>query len=29
MIEKILMHLGQQARAPPRSPARGRALHAA
>jgi hypothetical protein len=29
VIEKILMHLGLQARAPPRSPARGQALHAA
>ena len=29
VIEKILTHLGLQARAPPRSPARGRALQAA
>ena len=29
VIEKILMHLGLQARAPPRSPARGQALQAA
>ena len=29
VIEKILAHLGLQARAPPRSPARGLALHAA
>ena len=29
VIEKILTHLGLQARAPPRSPARGQALHAA
>jgi len=28
-IEKILMHLGPQARAPPRAPARGQALQAA
>ncbi len=28
-IEKILTHLGLQARAPPRSPARGQALQAA
>jgi hypothetical protein len=28
-IEKILTHLGLQARAPPRAPARGRALQAA
>lgn len=29
VIEKILTHLRLQARAPPRAPARGRALHAA
>ena len=29
VIEKILMHLGLQARAPPRSAARGQALQAA
>jgi len=29
VIEKILMHLGLQARAPPRSPARSQALQAA
>ena len=29
MIEKILAHLGLQARAPPRAPARGQALQAA
>jgi hypothetical protein len=29
VIEKILMHLGLQARAPPRAPARGHALQAA
>jgi hypothetical protein len=29
VIEKILMHLGLEARAPPRSPARGQALQAA
>jgi hypothetical protein len=29
VIEKILEHLGLQARAPPRSPARGRVLQAA
>jgi len=29
VIEKILMHLGLLARAPPRSPARGQALQAA
>ena len=29
VIEKILTHLGLQARAPPRAPARGQALHAA
>ena len=29
MIEKILKHLGLQARAPPRAPARGQALQAA
>ena len=29
VIEKILMHLGLQARAPPRAPARGSQLHAA
>ncbi|MBK6865746.1 MAG: transposase [Ideonella sp.] len=29
VIEKILMHLGLQARAPPRAPARGPALQAA
>ncbi len=29
VIEKILMHLGLQARAPPRAPARGQALQAA
>ena len=29
VIEKILMHLGLQARAPPRAPARGQALRAA
>ena len=29
VIEKILMHLGLQARAPPRAPARGAQLHAA
>ena len=29
VIEKILMHLGLQARAPPRAPARGSRLHAA
>ncbi len=29
VIEKILMHLGLQARAPPRSPARGQVLQAA
>ena len=29
VIEKILTHLGLQARAPPRAPARGRALQAA
>jgi len=29
VIEKILTHLGVQARAPPRSPAWGQALHAA
>ena len=29
VIEKILTHLGLQVRAPPRSPARGQALHAA
>jgi hypothetical protein len=29
VIEKILKHLGLQARAPPRSPARGQALRAA
>ena len=29
VVEKILMHLGLQARAPPRSPARGQALKAA
>jgi len=29
VIEKILTHLGLQARAPPRSPARGQALQAA
>ena len=28
-FEKILAHLGLQARAPPRAPARGQALHAA
>jgi hypothetical protein len=28
VIEKILTHLGLQARAPPRAPARGRALQA-
>ena len=28
-IEKILTHLGLQARAPPRAPARGQALQAA
>ena len=29
VIEQILTHLGLQARAPPRSPARGQALQAA
>ena len=29
VIEKILTHLGLQARAPPRSPARGQELQAA
>jgi hypothetical protein len=29
VIEKILTHLGLQAHAPPRAPARGRALQAA
>jgi hypothetical protein len=29
VIEKFLMHLGLQARAPPRAPARGQALQAA
>jgi hypothetical protein len=29
VVEKILMHLGLPARAPPRSPARGQALQAA
>ena len=29
VIERILMHLGLQARAPPRAPARGQALQAA
>ena len=29
VIEKILMHLGLEARAPPRAPARGQALQAA
>ena len=29
VIEKILMHLGLQARAPPRAPGRGQALQAA
>ena len=29
VIEKILKHLGLQARAPPRTPARGQALQAA
>jgi len=29
VIEKVLTHLGLQARAPPRSPARGQALQAA
>jgi len=29
VIEKILTHLGLQARAPPRSPARGQALRLA
>jgi hypothetical protein len=29
VIEKILMHLGLQARAPPRTPARAQALQAA
>ena len=29
VIEKILSHLGLQARAPPRAPARGQALQAA
>ena len=29
VIEKILTHLGLQARAPPRSPARGQVLQAA
>jgi hypothetical protein len=29
VIEKILTHLGLQARAPPRAPARGSQLHAA
>ena len=29
VIEKILTHLGLQARAPPRAPARGQALQAA
>ena len=29
VIEKILTHLGLQARAPPRAPARGQALRAA
>jgi hypothetical protein len=29
VIEKILQHLGLQARAPPRAPARGQALQAA
>ena len=29
VIEKILKHLGLQARAPPRGPARGQALQAA
>ena len=29
VIEKILAHLGLQARAPPRAPARGQALQAA
>lgn len=29
VIEKILTHLSLQARAPPRAPARGQALHAA
>ncbi len=29
VIEKILTHLGLQARAPPRASARGQALHAA
>ena len=29
VIEKILTHLGLQARAPPRAPARGKALQAA
>ena len=29
VIEKILTHLGLQARAPPRAPARGQARHAA
>jgi hypothetical protein len=29
VVEKILTYLGLQARAPPRSPARGQVLHAA
>ena len=29
VIERILMHLGLQARAPPRAPARGQVLQAA
>ena len=29
VIERILTHLGLQARAPPRAPARGQTLHAA
>ena len=29
VVEKILMHLGLQARAPPRAPARGQTLQAA
>jgi hypothetical protein len=29
VVEKILTHLGLQARAPPRAPARGQALQAA
>jgi len=29
VIEKIIAHLGLQARAPPRAPARGQALQAA